>query len=438
MRFRHGSARDCAGRPDLRAAVSPRDPRTVARPAARAGGLRHGERSQRQLSGELAARSFASPSRSTAAIRWAKAAAASLSVRSDRLAVEPLQHPRGNRIAFRMDPGGIQRIFAAGDLEEPGRLHERGIAEAGHLAKLLAAAEGTVLAAILIDPPGRELIEPGHVTQQRRAGRVHVDADVVHARLDDFVQRDFEVLGLDVVLIQPDADVGRLDLDQFAERIQQPPSDGNGAAERGIVFGKFLAAQLARRVDAGAGLVDDHVGHALVLEFRAEQLGEEVFGLAAGRAVADGHDGQLVLADQLDRLLLGLFLAAGLAADQVNHVVPEHVAELVQRGQLATALETGIDGQHAAVVDRRLQEQVAEIAGEDADGVRSRPDRSARGGPRAPGRAGSGGSGHRGRSRGGNRHADGRAARGFRPGPRTWLRDRNRSSRGGSWPVRPD
>ena len=181
------------------------------------------------------------------------------------------------------------------------------------------------------------------------------------------------MLGLDVVLIQPHADVGRLDLDQLAERIEQPPSDGNGAAERGVVFGEFLAAQLARRVDAGAGLVDDHVSHALVLEFRAEHLGEEVLGLAAGRAVADGHDGQFVLADQLDRLLLGLFLAARLAADEVNNVVPQHVAELVERGQLATALETGIDGQHAAVVDRRLEEQVAEIAGEDADGVRLGP-----------------------------------------------------------------
>ena len=53
-----------------------------------------------------------------------------------------------------MDPGGIQRIFAARDLEEPGRLHERGVAEAGHLAKLLAAAEWAMLAAVFIDPAG--------------------------------------------------------------------------------------------------------------------------------------------------------------------------------------------------------------------------------------------------------------------------------------------
>ena len=105
----------------------------------------------------------------------------------------------------------------------------------------------------------------------------------------------------------------------------------------------------------------------------AEHLGEEILRLAAGRAVADGHDGQLVLADQIDRLLLGLFLPAGLAADQVDHVVAEHVAELVERRQLAAALEARIDRQHAAVVDRRLQEQIAEIAGKNAHGVRLGP-----------------------------------------------------------------
>ncbi len=169
-----------------------------------------------------------------------------------------------------------------------------------------------------------------------------------------------------------------------------------------------------------------------------EQLGEEVFGLAAGRAVADGHDGQLVLADQIDRLLLGLFPAAGLAANQVHHVVPEHVAELVQRGQLAAALETGIDGQHAAVVDRRLQEQIAEIAGEDADGVRLGPI-----GQLAAGLALQGGQDQAAQGVAGaaaevvgmrmaGRHEDfiQRRVHGLEVG--------NRSSRGGSWPVRPD
>ena len=39
-----------------------------------------------------------------------------------------------DRVAFRMDPGGVQRIVAAGDLQEAGRLDERRLAEAGHFA----------------------------------------------------------------------------------------------------------------------------------------------------------------------------------------------------------------------------------------------------------------------------------------------------------------
>ena len=133
--------------------------------------------------------------------------------------------------------------------------------------------------------------------------------------------------------------------------------------------GQLFAAQLAGGIDACAGLVDDHVGDALLFHFAAEQFGEELLGLAAGGAVADGHDGQLVLANESDSLLLGFFFPLGLAANEHDHVVTEQVAELVERSQLAAALEAGIDGQHAAVVDRRLQEQIAKIAGEDADGM---------------------------------------------------------------------
>ena len=52
-------------------------------------------------------------------------------------------------------------------------------------------------------------------------------------RADDRVERGVQVACLDVVLIEADADVGRLDLDQLRERILQPPSDGNRAPHRG-------------------------------------------------------------------------------------------------------------------------------------------------------------------------------------------------------------
>ena len=69
------------------------------------------------------------------------------------------------------------------------------------------------------------------------------------------------------------------------------------------------------------------------------------------------------MVDQFDDLLLGL-LAALRLADQIDDVMGQHIAELVQGGQLAATLEAGIDGQNAPVVDRGLQEEISEVSGE--------------------------------------------------------------------------
>ena len=144
-------------------------------------------------------------------------------------AFDPRQNAIGHGVAFRMDPGRVQRLIAAGDLEETGRLHESRVAEAGHLFQLQAVFEGAVLQAMFVNPAGGQLVQARHITQQGRAGRVDVHAHVVHARFDHLVQRGPQVFGLDVVLIHAHADAGRVDLDQFAQGILQPAADGNRA-----------------------------------------------------------------------------------------------------------------------------------------------------------------------------------------------------------------
>ncbi len=114
----------------------------------------------------------------------------------------------------------------------------------GHFLQLLAAFERAVRRAMVVQPPGRQLIQTRNVPQQRRAGRVQIDADIVDARLDHGVERCPQVLGLDVVLIHADADIGRIDLHQLAERILQPPADGNRAAERGVVSREIPRGQV--------------------------------------------------------------------------------------------------------------------------------------------------------------------------------------------------
>src|SRR3712207_8451348 len=56
-------------------------------------------------------------------------------------------------------------------------------------------------------------------------------SDLVDARLNDRLERLLELLGIDVVLVQPDADILRVDLDQLTERVLQPPADGDGRSE---------------------------------------------------------------------------------------------------------------------------------------------------------------------------------------------------------------
>ena len=271
-----------------------------------------------------------------------------------------------------MDPGGVQGVFAAGNFQETRRLNESRLAQPGHVAQLLSRKERSVLAAVFAEPAGGKLIQAGDVSQQRRAGRVGVHTHVVHARFDHLVQRCPQVLGLHVVLIQPNADIGRVDLDQFAQWILQAAADGDGPPQHGVVVGKLLAADAAGRIDAGARLVDDDVGHALVLQLALDQLGEKILGLAAGRSVTDDHHGNLMPLDQIEHHFFCFAASVGFA-HQVDHAVVQQIAELVERGQFAAAAEPGIDGQYAVVVDRRLQEKVAEILGEDVDRVRLGP-----------------------------------------------------------------
>ena len=102
-------------------------------------------------------------------------------------------------------------------------------------------------------------------------------------------QRFLEMLRIDVVLVQADADVLRVDLDQLAQRVLQAPADGDGAAERGVEIGELLAADRAGGVDAGAGLVDDDVGKVRGL------LGNLDCGTSRRAAAGAAADGSLAL-----------------------------------------------------------------------------------------------------------------------------------------------
>ena len=117
-----------------------------------------------------------------------------------------------------MHGGRIERVLAVHDAQEARRLLERLGAEARHLLQGDARLEGAVLVAEGDDVGGKRLIEARHVRQQRRRGRVDVDADRVDAILDHRIERARETALVDVVLILPDADGLGLDLDELGQR----------------------------------------------------------------------------------------------------------------------------------------------------------------------------------------------------------------------------
>ena len=270
----------------------------------------------------------------------------------------------GDGVALRMDPGAVERVITVDDLEEARRLDVRGISDSRNGLQLFPIAERAVLLAILVDATGRQLIQPRHVSQQRGAGRIDIDADVVDARFHDGIQRRAQVFAFHVVLIESNSDAGGVDLDQFRQRIQCATADGHRSADRGIALGQFFASDLAGRIDAGPRFVDDQVSHFAVGQFAAQDFRHELFGFSASRAVAEGDDAQIVLSDLFRHPLPRLLHSVG-RADHVNQGMIQQIAELVQHGQLAAAAESGIDGHHSMSPQRRLQQQLAQVLCED-------------------------------------------------------------------------
>ncbi len=94
-----------------------------------------------------------------------------------------------------MHARGVERIVAVGDAQEARRLLEGFRPEPRHLLQRGAAAEGAVGVAVRDDVAGERLAEAGDAREQRHRRGVDVDADRVHAVLDDGVERARE-LGL--------------------------------------------------------------------------------------------------------------------------------------------------------------------------------------------------------------------------------------------------
>ena len=106
---------------------------------------------------------------------------------------------------------------------------------------MLTGGESTVLCAPLVKPTRHRLVESRHVSQQRGAGRVYVHTDIIHTTLHHRIQRRVEVARFDIVLVETNTDVCRLDFHEFRKRILEPTPNRNRATHRGLMRRQFLA-----------------------------------------------------------------------------------------------------------------------------------------------------------------------------------------------------
>ena len=85
-----------------------------------------------------------------------------------------------------------------------------------------------------------------------------------------------------------------IDLHQLRQGIHQPPSNGNGSADRHIIIRKFLPGYLGCGIDGGARFIDHIYLHVVG---KAEHP-DKPFGLPAGGAISYGNGLDLVLLHQ--------------------------------------------------------------------------------------------------------------------------------------------
>ncbi len=169
--------------------------------------------------------------------------------------------------------------------EESSGLLERLGSDALHLGQVGAAAKPAVLLAMRDDLLGERGADAGDVSEQGAAGGVELDADTVHAALDDLRELARQQLLIDVVLVLADTDRFRIDLHQLGQRILQATRDRDGAAHGEVEVGVLFARDVGRAVHAGARFV--HAHHDRVESRFGESASGEGLGFAPAGAISN-------------------------------------------------------------------------------------------------------------------------------------------------------
>ena len=269
------------------------------------------------------------------------------------------------RVGFRVHRGGVQRVVAVHYAQEAGGLFEGFVAQARDVLQRGAGLERAVGIAMGDDVLRQCRIQAGDARQQGHRGGVYIDADGVHAVFHHRVQAAGQFQLRHVMLVLADADGFRVDLHQFGQRVLQAAGNGHSATQGYVEVGEFLGSQLGGRVHRGAGLRHHDFGQLQARQL-FDQVGGQLVGLAAGGAVADRDQVDLMLGAQLGQGHQGAVPVVARRV-RVDGGGVQHLAGGIHYRHLAAGAQARIEGQGRPRAGRRGQQQVVQVASEHHD-----------------------------------------------------------------------
>ena len=258
----------------------------------------------------------------------------------------------------------VERVLAIGNAKEACGLLKRFLAETRHFQELLPGVEQPFLPAEFDDCFGKPRPDARDARQKPRRSRVQVHAHLVHAAIDDELERALQCRLGNVVLILAYADALGFYLHEFSQGVLQAASNRNRATNGEVQFREFFPGHFAGRVNTGACFADHHdwSRKAQVLHSRAKEL----LGLATRRSVSDCNGADLIVLKNFSQQRCGvLLLICGLQIKNCRSLIG---AVIVHQGQFAARTDSGIDTQNRLRPERSCHQELPHVVGKDADG----------------------------------------------------------------------
>jgi len=149
-----------------------------------------------------------------------------------------------------------------------------------------------------------------------------------------------------------------IDLDQLGQRILQSSAQGHGSSRRHVQIRVFLSGQLGCRIYGSSRLV--YYGVLDIQIVFSDEIGDHLFSLSGGGAVADDYDITAKLVYQLlQRTLRSCHIVLRLG--RIDRRVGDQLAGPVQNSHLAACPVARIDADDSFVLYRRDHKQVFRI-----------------------------------------------------------------------------